>query len=111
MIRLGWASLLAASLALSPTSRAQEEDQRPSSDATTETKLSESEPEVDEGVEQSSESSASEDSTEAVAESDDAGDGDGSDDSEPPPGEPAAEVFVPTEEISEDFAVPFPVDI
>jgi hypothetical protein len=26
-------------------------------------------------------------------------------------GEPAGEVFIPTEEISEDFAVPFPVDI
>lgn len=29
----------------------------------------------------------------------------------PRPGAPAAEVFVPSEEISEDFAVSFPVDI
>ena len=28
-----------------------------------------------------------------------------------PPGKPAPEIFVPTEEISEDFAVSFPVDI
>lgn len=31
--------------------------------------------------------------------------------STPPRGKPSADVFVPTEEISEDFAVSFPVDI
>ena len=110
MIRLSWASILATSLALSPTASAQDEDQRPASDATTETMLpSESELGQDEGVELVSESSASTDSTaDAASDGDDANPGD---EPGPPQGEPAAEVFVPTEEISEDFAVPFPVDI
>ncbi len=109
--RVGWASLMAMSLALSPTSWAQEEDQK-ASDATTETRLpSDPEPGPDEGVEKESESSASTDPTDAVDESNDADDADPGDESGPPKGEPAAEVFVPTEEISEDFAVPFPVDI
>ena len=109
---LGWVSLLAMSLALSPTAGAQDEDQQPASGATTETSLpSESEPGPDEGVEQESESSASTAPTEAVDESNDGDDTDRGDESGPPEGEPAAEVFVPTEEISEDFAVPFPVDI
>ena len=113
--RVGWASLMAVSLALSPTSWAQEEDQK-ASDATTETRLlsdpdPDPEPGPDEGVEQESESSASTDPTDAVDESNDADDADRGDESAPPEGEPAAEVFVPTEEISEDFAVPFPVDI
>ena len=111
MIRLGWA-LLATWLAWSPTASAQEEDQRPASNAATETALaSESEPGADEGVEQVSESSANMDSTEAMDESNDGDDSDGGDESGELQGEPAAEVFVPTEEISEDFAVPFPVDI
>ena len=110
--RLSCVSLLAMSIALSPTAGAQDEDQQPASDATTETSLpSESEPGPDEGVEQESESSASTAPTEAVDESNDGDDTDRGDESGPPEGEPAAEVFVPTEEISEDFAVPFPVDI
>ncbi len=32
-------------------------------------------------------------------------------DDEAPSGNPSGEVFIPTEEISEDFAVSFPVDI
>ena len=101
------------SMALSPTARAQDEDQRPASDATTETGLpSEPEPGPDEGVEQVSESSPSTDPAQTVDESNDDGDdSDRSDEPESLEGEPAAEVFVPTEEISEDFAVPFPVDI
>ena len=109
---LGWVSLLAMSMALSPTAGAQDEDQQPTPDATTETRLpSESEPRPDAGVEQESESSASTDSTTTVGELNDGDDVEGGDEPGPPEGEPAAEVFVPTEEISEDFAVPFPVDI
>ena len=112
MIRLSWASILATSLALSPTASAQDEDQRPAANAATETALaSESEPGPDEGVEQVSESSANMDTTEAMDESNDGNDSDRGDESGPLQGEPAAEVFVPTEELSEDFAVPFPVDI
>lgn len=109
--RLGCVSLLAMSIALSPTASAQDEDQRPASEATTETGLpSESEPGSDEDVEDESGPSPSTDSTATVDESNH-GDDDRGDESGPPEGEPAAEVFVPTEEISEDFAVPFPVDI
>lgn len=109
---LGPASLLALSLALPPWASAQDENQRPASDATTQTSLpSGSEPGPDEGVEQETESSATTDSTATVDEPNDGDDADRGDESGPPQGEPAAEVFVPTEEISEDFAVPFPVDI
>ena len=108
---LGWA-LLALSLALSPVSRAQEVDQSPPSEPTpVTTRPSEPEPGPEMAVEQVSESSASADSTEAVDESNDGDDSDRSEESGPLQGETAAEVFVPTEEISEDFAVPFPVDI
>ena len=40
-----------------------------------------------------------------------ADDAERADEPEPPQAEPAAEIFVPSEDISEDFAVPFPVDI
>ena len=111
MTRPGWV-FLALSLALSPVSRAQEVDQGPPSEATpVTTRPSESEPGPDDAVEKVSESTASADSTEGVDESNDGDDSERSGESGPVQGEPAAEVFVPTEEISEDFAVPFPVDI
>ena len=112
--RLGPVSLLALSLALSPSSWAQEEEPPPS-DAATEARLpSESEPEPFDTVEQVGEPSVGTDSALGADESSESSaddDADRSDEPEPPQGEPAAEVFVPTEEISEDFAVPFPVDI
>ena len=111
IVRRGWASIVVLSLALSPMSTAQEDDQQPPSDATSETtRDSESEPGPDEAVEQVNESSTGSDTT-GPEESSDGDDTDVGDQSGPLQGEPAAEVFVPTEEISEDFAVPFPVDI
>lgn len=111
---LGWACLLAISIAWSPTSRAQGEDSRPPSDATAETTPSSaSEPEPVAVVESASEppadpEAASIDEETASSDDDDTG---RADESEPPQFEPAAEIFVPSEDISEDFAVPFPVDI
>ena len=114
IVRLGPAGLLALSLALSPSSWAQEEEPPPSDAATEARQPSESEPEPVDTVEQVGEPSVGTDSALAADESSESSaddDADRSDDPEPPQGEPAAEVFVPTEEISEDFAVPFPVDI
>ena len=111
IVRLGPLSLLALSLVLPPSSWAQEEEPPPS-DATTEARLpSESEPEPVDTVEQVGEPSVGTDSVLAADESSADDDADRSNEPKPPQGEPAAEVFVPTEEISEDFAVPFPVDI
>ena len=111
---LAWASLLAISLVLSPTSSAQGEDQPQPSGATAETRPpSESEPEPVAVVEIAGEPPARTDATpvDEEIESRDADDQDRADEPEPPEGEPAAEIFVPSEDISEDFAVPFPVDI
>ncbi len=111
IVRLGPASLLALSLALSPSSWAQEEEPPPADAATEARPPSESEPEPVGTVEQGGEPSVGTDAARAADESSADDDADRSDEPEPPRGEPAAEVFVPTEEISEDFAVPFPVDI
>ena len=111
---LGWASLLAISLVLSPTSSAQGEDERQPPGAITETRSpSESEPEPVAVVEPASEPPASTDAApvDEEIESSDADDPDRADEPEPPKADPAAEIFVPSEDISEDFAVPFPVDI
>lgn len=112
IVRVGWASLLAMSLALSPTSNAEDEDQRPT-DTTTATSPA-SEPEATAVVESSSEPPPTGQEATAVdeeIESRAADDTERADQSEPPQAEPAAEIFVPSEDISEDFAVPFPVDI
>ncbi|MCY3812277.1 MAG: hypothetical protein OXH15_10825 [Gammaproteobacteria bacterium] len=113
--RLCWASLMATALVLSPTSRAQGEDQRPLSEETTTESgsQSESEPEPVAVVESAGEPPADPDAArvDEEIESRAADDTDRADESEPPQAEPAAEIFVPSEDISEDFAVPFPVDI
>jgi len=111
IVRVGWASLLVMSVALSPTSNAQDEDQRPT-DTTTATSPA-SEPEATAVVESSSEPTASPNvaQVDEEIESRAADDTERAGESEPPQAEPAAEIFVPSEDISEDFAVPFPVDI
>lgn len=135
IVRLGWASLVAASLILSPTSSTQGEDQRQPSDENAETMPAESEPDPSAGerprpeaagrgiapsinrtaavLETASEQPASPDAApvDEEIESRAADDTDRARESEPPQAEPAAEIFVPSEDISEDFAVPFPVDI
>lgn len=111
IFRLGWASLLAMSLALSPTSNAQGKDQRPTETTTTTSPASE--PDATAVVESLSEPTASPDDApvDEEVESRPADDTERGDESDPPETEPAAEIFVPSEDISEDFAVPFPVDI
>lgn len=114
---LRWVSVLAISLAMSPASGAEVEDQVSPADATAEPwptagAVAEAEPGPVAVVESSSETPPG---TDAVPRDEDipsweADEADRADESEPPQAE-AAEVFVPTEDISEDFAVPFPVDI
>lgn len=112
IVRFGWVSLMAIALAMSPASRAQGEDQRPPSDGTESRSPSESEPEPVAVVESTSEPLADpgpatvDEETEPKAD-----DAEATDEPEPPNTEPIAEIFVPSEDISEDFAVPFPVDI
>lgn len=106
---LAWASLLA----LSPMSSAQGEDEQPPSDAIAETgSPPASEPEPAAVVESADETPATEDARTTDEEIEPRADDDErAGESEPPLAEPAADVFVPSEDISEDFAVPFPVDI
>ena len=112
IVRLGWASLVTASLILSPYSSAQGEDQPQPSAANAETTPAESEPEPAGVVESRSEPLANPDPTQVDEEIESkADDAEAPDEPEPPQSEPAAEIFVPSEDISEDFAVPFPVDI
>lgn len=128
--RLGWASLLAVSLTWSPAPSAQSEDQRPQSDAAAEARPAEPEPEAGERARREAVASRMEVSAAVVEPASEpppagqeatpvdeeiepmaADDAERADESEPPQAEPAAEIFVPSEDISEDFAVPFPVDI
>lgn len=112
IVRLGWASLVTVSLILSPNSRAQGEDQPQPSAADAETRAAESEPEPAAVVESTSEPLANPDTAQVDEEIESkADDAEATDEPEPPQAEPAAEIFVPSEDISEDFAVPFPVDI
>ena len=110
--RSGPLVLLALSLSLAHASMGLAADDAPRSGATTETaRPPESEREPDETVESAVESTPGTGSLVVASESSDGDDAEPSNEPEPPQSRPAAEVFVPTEEISEDFAVPFPVDI